>query len=99
MKKQNEAYEVTEGNIFADLGLDRPEELLAKAEFLQQLGALIKASKLSEKEMAKKLGISQSRFSHLIKGQLFSLTTKTVLRYLKILGYELEIIFKEPKSK
>ena len=62
MNKQNEVYEVTEGNIFADLGLDQPEELLAKAEFLQQLNALIKASKLSHKELAKKLGITQSRF-------------------------------------
>ena len=52
MNKQNEVYEVTEGNIFADLGLDQPEELLAKAEFLQQLNALIKASKLSHKELA-----------------------------------------------
>ncbi len=99
MNKQNEVYEVTEGNIFADLGLDQPEELLAKAEFLQQLNALIKASKLSHKELAKKLGITQSRFSLLVRGKLFSLTTKTVLRYLNILGYEVEIIIKSPKSK
>lgn len=99
MNKQNEICEITEGNICADLGLDHPEELLAKAEFLLQLNDLIKSSKLSQKEMAQKLGITQVRFSLLLKRKLFSLTTKTVLRYLKKLGYKVEMIAEKPKSK
>ena len=59
MNKKDKDYEVTTGNIFEDLGLDHPGELLARAKLLRQVSALIKNSKLSQQEVAKKLGITQ----------------------------------------
>ncbi len=64
MSKQSKDYEVTTSNIFADLGLNEPDELLAKAKLLHEVGSLIKASNLSQQEVAKKLGITQPRFPY-----------------------------------
>lgn len=99
MNKQDDTWEITEGNIFADLELDQPEELLARAKLLQQVSTLIKASKFSQQEVAKKLGITQPKVSLLMRGQLYSFSTETLLHYLSILGCEVQIRVKKPKSK
>lgn len=41
MKKTIE-HETSSGNVFADLGFDNPEEMIAKAELTSQIYSLIK---------------------------------------------------------
>ena len=79
MTTKKPEYEVTEDNVFADLGLEHPEELLARSKLLQEVGSLIKASKLSQKEIAKKLGITQPKVSMLVSGRLSAFSTDTLL--------------------
>lgn len=98
-KKKETDYEVTEGNVFAALGLDQPEELLAKAKLLHRVSTLIKNSGLAQQEVAKKLGISQSKVSMLVTGRLSEFSTDALLRYLSILGCEVEIRVKQPRSR
>lgn len=92
-------YEVTTGNIFAALECDQPDELLARAKLLDQVSALIKNSGLSQQEVAKKLGITQPKVSMLVTGRLSEFSTDTLLRYLSILGCEVEIRVKKPRSR
>lgn len=75
-------YEDSTDNIFADLELDQPEELLAKAKLLSEVSSLIKTSKLSQQEVAKKLGITQPKVSLLVSGKLSAFSTDTLLHYL-----------------
>ena len=98
MKKETE-YEVTEGNIFAALELDQPEELLARAKLLHQVSSLIKNSQLSQKEVAERLGITQPKVSMLVTGRLSEFSTDSLLHYLSILGCEVEIRVKRPRSR
>ena len=44
--------EVTTGNIFADLGLDQPDELMSRAKLLNAVNTRIKQSALSQEELA-----------------------------------------------
>lgn len=100
MSKKKEAYwEESSGNVFADLELDQPEELLARSKLLHQVSMLIKNSKLSQKDVAKKLGISQPKVSMLITGRLSEFSTDSLLHYLSILGCEVEIRVKKPRSR
>ena len=99
MTKQSKEYEVTTGNIFADLGLDQSEELLAKAKLLHEVSSLVKASKLSQREVAAKLKITQPKVSLLVSGQLVAFSTDTLLHYLAILGCEVQIRVKKPRSR
>ena len=98
MKKEID-YEVTEGNIFAALELDQPEELLARAKLLHQVSSLIKNSQLSQKEVAERLGITQPKVSMLVTGRLSEFSTDSLLHYLSILGCEVEIRVKRPRSR
>ncbi len=98
-KIEEAEYEVTEGNVFAALELDQPEELLARAKLLFRVGALIKNSGLSQKEVAKRLGITQPKVSMLVNGFLSEFSTDSLLHYLSILGCEVEIRVKQPRSR
>ena len=60
-------WEESSGNVFADLELNQPEELLARSKLLHRVSTLIKNSKLSQKEVAKKLGITQPKVSILTR--------------------------------
>ena len=63
MAKQKEEcpeYEISSGNVFADLGLEQSDELLARAKLLNDVSTLIKNSGLSQKDVAERLGITQT---------------------------------------
>jgi predicted XRE-type DNA-binding protein len=79
-KKLN--YEVTDGNIFAAIGRPNSDELLARAKLLDKVSSLIKSSKLSQEEVAKKLGISQPKVSMLVTGRLSQFSSDTLMHYL-----------------
>src|SRR5690242_911749 len=98
-KKKEKKYERTDENVFADLELENSDEILAKAKLLFQVGTLIKNSGLSQKEVAKKLKITQPRVSMLINGRLSEFSTDTLLHYLSILGCNVEIHVIKPRSK
>lgn len=92
-------YEVTEGNVFAALGCNQPDELLARAKLLDQVSSLIKNSGFSQQEAAKRLGITQPKVSMLVTGRLSEFSTDTLIHYLSTLGCEVEIRVKKPRSR
>ena len=98
-KHKEKDYEVTKGNVFKDLGLDQPEELLARSKLLTEVCKLIKASKRTQKEIAVELGITQSKVSLLMRGRLSAFSTETLIHYLSLLGCNVNIRVQKPKSK
>lgn len=92
-------HEVTEGNVFEALGREQSEELLARAKLLDQVSGLIKKSGLSQQEVAKKLDISQPKVSMLVSGKLSAFSADSLMHYLFLLGCEVEIRIKKPRSK
>lgn len=100
MAKQEECsgYEIS-GNVFADLGLEQSEELLARAKLLNDVSTLIKNSELSQKEVAERLGITQPKVSMLVSGRLSAFSADTLIHYLSILGCEVQIRVKKPRSR
>jgi predicted XRE-type DNA-binding protein len=99
MKKEELDYEVTEGDAFSALGLKNSDELLARSKLLIRVSDLIKKSGLSQQEVAKKLGITQPKVSMLVNGRLSEFSADALLHYLSILGCEVEIRVKKPRSK
>lgn len=99
MNKKTKGPEVTTGNIFADLELEGSDELMARAQLLFAVGSLIKKSQLSQKEVAKKLGTTQPKVSMLVSGRLSAFSTDILLRYLAILGCDIQIRVRKPRSR
>ncbi len=99
MTKRNKAFEVTTDNIFADLGFENPDEVLARAKLFRQVSTLIKNSRLSHREVAKKLNITVSKVEMLLSGHFSEFSTDSLLQYLSILGCEVEIRVRKPRTR
>ena len=79
------------GNVFADMGLQNPEELLIKAKLVRQISKIIAARKITQTEAAQILGIDQPKVSALLSGKFSGFSTERLLRFLNALGNDVEI--------
>ncbi|MGC2595246.1 MAG: helix-turn-helix transcriptional regulator [Rhabdochlamydiaceae bacterium] len=98
-KEKKLDYEVDEGNIFAAIGRKDADELVARSELLDEVGNLVEKSGLTQHEVAKKLGIKQSKVSMLVNGHLSEFSTDTLLHYLAVLGCRVEIRIRKPQRQ
>src|SRR3972149_3756098 len=94
MKKSPE-FEVSSGNVFADLGLRNPEVLLAKADLVYEISRTIEARGLTQAEAAEILGIDQPKVSALVRGRLDGFSMERLFRYLNALGKDIEIVVRQ----
>lgn len=98
MPKRN--YAVSSGNVFADLGLPKPEDQLAKAELAAKIIQEISSQHLTQYHAAGILGIDQPKVSALKQGRLSGFSIERLMRFLVLLGRDIEIVVKEkPKSR
>jgi predicted XRE-type DNA-binding protein len=90
MSQEMEVYS-SSGNVFADLGLSNPDELMIKAELVHRINELITEQNLTQKEAAEILGIDQPKVSALVRGKLSGFSTERLFRFLNALGSNVEI--------
>jgi predicted XRE-type DNA-binding protein len=98
-RKMNRRSKMTEeikvysgsGNVFADLGLPNPDELLIKAKLAHQISELISERQLTQIEAAELLGIDQPKVSALVRGKLSGFSIERLFRFLNALGSNVEI--------
>ena len=82
MTQEEEFYiEEGSGNIFIDLGFDEVEAqvLDARADVMRQLVMFLQEQGWTQAEMARRMGISQSRVSRLIHKKLYEFSIDTLL--------------------
>ena len=93
-------YTVSNGNVFADLGLPKADEFLAKAELAAKIIQEIERQRLTQNEAAGILGIDQPKVSALKQGKLSGFSIERLMRFLLLLGHDIEITVKgKPKSR
>ena len=80
------------GNVFADIGIPEPEEALAKARLADLIGETIEDLDLTQVRAGEILGIDQGTVSKLINGRLDGFSQERLIRYLKILGHDIDIV-------
>ncbi|NJN21259.1 MAG: XRE family transcriptional regulator [Leptolyngbya sp. RL_3_1] len=85
------------GNIFEDLGLENPDELLIKAELARKISGIVASQEMTQAEAAELLSVDQPKVSALINGKLSGFSTSRLFRFLNALGRDVEIVVK-PKS-
>ncbi|MDR9403991.1 MAG: helix-turn-helix transcriptional regulator [Halothece sp. Uz-M2-17] len=91
--------QTSSGNVFADLGFNNADELLAKAELVRQISNLIAQQQMTQAEAAKKLGMEEDALSDLIKGKLSSFSEGQLAHFLNILRQNAETTVKaKPQS-
>ncbi|MEH1864568.1 MAG: helix-turn-helix transcriptional regulator [Nostoc sp.] len=99
MSNENDVY-ISNGNVFADLGLSNPEERLIKAELARKISEIIANRQLNQVQAAEVLGIDQPKISALTRGKLKDFSIDRLIRFINILGNDVEIIIKpKPESR
>ena len=58
-KLEDTRVEIGSGNVYADLGFDNPEEMLAKAHLVSEIQKAIQRKKLTQTEAADRLKLTQ----------------------------------------
>jgi predicted XRE-type DNA-binding protein len=85
-------YVVGSGNVFADLGVAHPEEALAKAELALKITETIARRQLTQAQAAALLKVDQPKISALTRGRLAGFSLDRLVRFLVLLGNDVEII-------
>jgi predicted XRE-type DNA-binding protein len=102
MASKRQRIRVTEGsgNVFADVGIEQPEEYLAKAELARQIIGALEARRLTQTEAARILGVSQPKVSALQNGRLDGFSTERLIRFMNLLGRDVSIVVSaKPRSR
>lgn len=90
-------HTVGSGNVFADLGLPKAEEMLAKAELAHKIASTIARRRLTQARAADILGVDQPKISALKRGRLSGFSLERLMRFLILLGSDVEIVVKEQR--
>lgn len=97
--KKNVGYEVSNGNVFADLGLANAEDHLIKAQLVLKIDRLMKKRGLKQIEAAKLFGVKQPDVSKMLHGDFQQFSVERLLRFLVALGQDVEIVVTPRRSK
>jgi len=84
-------FEESSGSVFADLGLEDADQLLARAQIGYHVFKILEEKKLKQREIADVLGIAQPDVSHLMNGHFSRFTTDKLLDFLKRLNHKVTI--------
>jgi predicted XRE-type DNA-binding protein len=90
---------VSSGNIFADLGLENPQEHHVKARLVILISKMIENSNLTQGQAANKMGIRQPDVSKLLRGRFEGFSLERLLSFVRALGSDIEIKIKPSKPK
>jgi predicted XRE-type DNA-binding protein len=91
---QKPIFEESNGNVFADLGLDDADELFTRGKIGIQAIRLLKQRNLKQREISQLLGIPQPEVSHLMKGEFQRLGEGKLLIFLKRLDTEITLLIR-----
>jgi predicted XRE-type DNA-binding protein len=103
-KKQHHIEEIecemSSGNVFADIGIENPEEELTKAKLVWEIEQIIKKKKLTQIAAAKVMGINQPKVSALIRRKLDGFSVERLIHFLNALGLDIDIVVRpKPRSR
>ena len=97
MKTKKVVYSGSD-NVFADIGVNYPERVLARARIMFHIAEIIRKRGLTQKRAADILGIPQSKISCLMNGKLSNFSMDHLFELLNSLDTDVEVIIK-PKTK
>jgi predicted XRE-type DNA-binding protein len=90
-RRKSTRVEVGSGNVFADLGLNDADQLMARSQIGFHVFKILEQKRLKQREIASILGIGQSDVSHLMNGHFSRFTTDKLLESLRRLDRKVTI--------
>lgn len=87
--------EIGTGNVWADLGFDKPEREAAKAHIVAKIADVIEERGLTQEKAGKIIGLPQPKLSLLLRGHWDSYSVDRLTRYLTKLGVTVRMSFED----
>jgi len=87
--------ERSSGNIYTDLGLPDADEMLVKAHLATKIGEIIQRNHWTQQEASKRLGMPQSKISHMLRGNFRGISEAKMIACLNLLGRDIQIVVKK----
>jgi predicted XRE-type DNA-binding protein len=87
-------FEVSSGNVFADLGLSDAEQLKIKSGLAIEIVRAVRRLGLTQDEAGRRMGVSQAKVSGMMRGNFSNLSEQKLMECLNRLGYDIEIKLK-----
>ena len=88
------------GNVFADLGLPDAEELDTKVRLGAAICRIVERRRLTQAQVAAALGVNQPKVSALLHYKLEGFSVERLMRFLVVLGQDVEIVIRtKPPSR
>ena len=84
-------FERSSGNVFADLGLARPEDRLIKSNLTALITKEISERNLTQSEVGEVVGLDQADVSRLLRGRVSRFSVERLFEILNRLGYTVEL--------
>ena len=84
-------FEVSSGNVFADLGLDDAEELYTRAALGVQVMKILKARGYSQSEAAEVLSLKQPEVSMIMRAKFSRFSQERLIGFLNKLNQKVTI--------
>jgi predicted XRE-type DNA-binding protein len=91
-------YEVSSGNIWADLGYPDAAEMQVRSELLLEVLKEIRSRGLSNAQAAEILGATPAVISDIVVGRLHTFSLECLIGFFRALGREDEIVVREAPS-
>ena len=97
-RKTDETVTRGSANVFADIGLDQPEEALAKARIVETIADLLARQDMSQKQAGILVQLTQPQISRLMRGDTREFSYERLLRVLMALGQDVEITIRQTRN-
>ena len=86
-----EKFQVSSGNVFADLGVANADDHKLKAELVSKIDGLLKERRMKQREAAELFGVRQPDISKMLRGDFRQFSVERLLRFLVNLDQDVEI--------
>jgi len=81
-------------NVYADLGMPDPGEMLVKAQLATKIAEIIKQRRITQVQAAELLGMPQPKLSNMLRGRFRGISEAKMLECLTRLGRDVQIVIK-----
>jgi predicted XRE-type DNA-binding protein len=100
-KRKNESEVIpSSGNVFADLGVSKPEEKQTKVRLAVAINQIIQSRGLSQTAAARRLKVNQPKVSALSHYQLDGFSIERLMNFVTALDRDVDIVIRpKPKSR
>lgn len=92
---EEDGFERSSGNVFADLGLPDPEGLMAQAQMIHAISLAMKAQGVSRAKLGKLVGLESEEVASLLKGPRDEFPLRRLAAILNALGQDVTITIRE----